>query len=418
MRNVILKMVPKLNLYIVWILCLGVVFFLTATKIAPVIDYHNSDFFTFWLSGRLIAQGDNPYLAGTWIQGHHQYGVTWIPNPTFIYPLPLSFIFVPLAILPLYDAFVIWMIFSQFMIVLAVALLLKSYPEHLKKILVLPLIIETAIFRPTLLTLHNGQLTALLLFVMALTVYFWEQGKWWQGCILLPILALKPNLGVPIIILISFYLLFRKQITALAVIAASGLVLLFAGLVQNPHWVVEFWGAGNTKLSQMFGYSPTVWGLSAFLCGYKRGCTVGWGALGVFILIVGYVILLGRVHHKLSPALLISFVISIVLLITPYTWSYDQLLLLLPVVIITMGLAARGYRFLPVALLFLMIDILAFVLLGIVTMVEKDLWYVILPISILTLLVWYLLTGKPADQAVVVEQFRQLSEISDQSREL
>ena len=408
-------MVSKLNRYLVWILCLVALSFLAAIKIVPLIDYHNSDFFTFWLSGRLVAQGEDPYLAKTWLQGHHKYGATWIPNQTFIYPLPLSFIFIPIAFLPLYHAFVLWMVLSQFMIVLAVALLLKSYPEHLQKIFILPLIIGTAIFRPALLTLHNGQLTALLLFVLALTVYFWEQGKWWQGCILLPILALKPNLGVPMIILFAFYLLLRRQGKALLVVAASGLVLLLAGLVQDPHWVVEFWGAGNTKLSQMFGYSPTVWGLSAFLCGYNRVCTVGWGALAVFLLVLGYVILLGRGHQHLSPALIVSFVICIVLLITPYTWSYDQLLLLLPIVIITMGLATRGYRFLPVVLIFITIDILAFILLGINARVGKDLWYVILPISILTLLLLYLLTDKPAYQAVKVQQLMQTPEILDQS---
>jgi len=39
---------------------------------------------------------------------------------------------------------------------------------------------------------------------------------------------------------------------------------------------------------------------------------------------------------------------------------------------VTMGLAERGYRFLPVALLFLTIDILAILLLGISATFERD----------------------------------------------
>src|SRR5512146_543776 len=85
---------------------LGAVFWLVALKVISPVDYANSDFFTFWLSGHLAALGQDPYVAGTWIAAHYQFGATWIPNATFIYPQPLSLLFIPLGLLPVHGAFV------------------------------------------------------------------------------------------------------------------------------------------------------------------------------------------------------------------------------------------------------------------------------------------------------------------------
>jgi hypothetical protein len=57
-----------------------------------------------------------------------------------------------------------------------------------------------------------------------------------------------------------------------------------------------------------------------------------------------------------------------------------------------MSLARKGYRFLPVALLSLIVDILAFLMLGISATFERDLWNAIIPLSIAFLLTWYLAT--------------------------
>jgi hypothetical protein len=113
--------------------------------------------------------------------------------------------------------------------------------------------------------------------MLSFTVYFRERGKWWQGCVFLPILALKPNLGIPIILLLSFYLVLRRKILALVAGGFSGLVLIYVGLVQNPNWIVEFWRAGNTKLSTMFGFSPTIWGALHFSVGTIQVVLFLWG---------------------------------------------------------------------------------------------------------------------------------------------
>jgi hypothetical protein len=250
-------------------LIIVVLFFLTANSIVNSVDYHNSDFFTFWLSGRLASQGLNPYDSQTWVSGHHQYGAAWIPNETFIYPLQVSLLFVPLGILDLFQAYVAWDVLLQFMILIAIILLMQATSSQSVKSYYLPLIGGAVIFRPTLITLVNGQFSGFLLLVLAVMVYFWENGKWKLGAALIPFLALKPNLGVPIIGLLGIYLVQQKKVSALITAALSGLLLIIVGWIQNPRWLIEFWNAGNIKISQMFGFAPNIWGITNYMCRYN-----------------------------------------------------------------------------------------------------------------------------------------------------
>src|SRR5262245_11735010 len=59
----------------------------------------NTDFFTFWAAGHLIAARQNPYDTAEWVATHQAAGSTSMPNPTFVYPLPLALLFAPLGIL-------------------------------------------------------------------------------------------------------------------------------------------------------------------------------------------------------------------------------------------------------------------------------------------------------------------------------
>jgi len=387
----------KANIHRYWHIILtpmlGILFFYIAIRIVDPVKYPNNDFFTFWLGGHLSALGQNPYLTDIWIGGHHEFGASWIPNTTFIYPLPLALFFVPLGLIPLYQAYVVWVLLTQYMITLSVALLLSFYPARLKKSYILPITAGVILFRPTLLTLINGQLSGFLLFVIVCIIWLWERGRWREGAVLLPILALKPNLGVPLILLLSFYLILELRITSLITGVISGLCLLATGFVQNFQWISEFWMAGNTKLSQTFGYSPTIWGLSALICDHKLNCSIGYGSVvGLFILI-GFVGLLVNKQRSASPALVVGLAITVMLLLTPYTWPYDQILLIIPIITVMMNLASRRNRFALISSIFLVLDIAAIGLLKISAEVELEIWNVMIPLAVLALVCWYLVKG-------------------------
>ncbi len=376
----------------------GALFFAAALKAVSPVDYANSDFFTFWLSGHLAAKGQDPYLASTWTGAHQQFGATWIPNATFIYPQPLSLMFVPLGLLPLYTAFIIWAVVSQFMIVASLVLLLRARPDLQASHLVLPLAAGVIIFRPTMVTLHNGQLAGLLLLVESAVVYLWERGKWGQGAVLLPILALKPNLGVPVILFLSIYLVYRRQARALLLGALAGVLLIALGLLQNPAWIGEFWHAGNSKLSQIFGSAPTIWGISAYYCSHQRPCSVAFGTVGATVILIGCAWLVWSRRRALSPMNGVALASTAMLLLTPTAWPYDQLLLVIPVLAATLGLAEAQYPFLPTALIFLAVDVIAWVLLGISASTQTEIWNAAIPLIVLGLIAWHMSADRSARQ--------------------
>lgn len=363
---------------------LGVVCCAIAARIVDAIDYHNNDFFTFWLAGRLVVQGGDPYSPAQWVAGHHEYGVTWIPNQAFVYPLPLSLFFAPLGLLSLHQAYVAWVALSQGMFLAALLLLLSREPApRIRSALSAPLLVGLVFFRPTILTLFNGQLTAWLLLLLAAAVWLWEKGHWGWGGALLALLALKPNLGGPLLILLAVWLLFQKRFKSILALLLGGLALLLIGVLQKPLWVADYWHIGNTKVAETFGGSPTVWGLGTLLCGRGSPCMAVFGGIAALLLVLGFLWLIYKWGVKARPLAVVSLAATITLLVTPYTWTYDQALLILPIAAVTFAWARRS--FLQATLVFLGIDILTVVLLFFNAALGIEILNALIPLTVLGL---------------------------------
>lgn len=370
-----------------WLLALtvlGVVCYAIAARIVELTDYHHTDndFFTFWLAGRLVSQGGNPYDTSAWVAGYRQFEMSVLPNPAFLYPLPLALLYLPLGMLPFQTAYILWVMLLQLMLVASLGLLLALDASPRSKLLLIPLLAGAILFRPTILTLFQGQLSGLLLFILTGMVFLWKRGKWAWGGVLLSLLGLKPNIGGPLIILLSLWLLSRKQFTPLLVIFASGITLIGIGLIQNPYWLVEYWQVGNAKLTETFGGSPTLWGLSALVCKNQIRCTLPVGGAAAILVIAGFAWLVFKIRIP-GPLTVISLAVTVTLLVTPYTWTYDQALLILPIAAVTLALARDGL--LRATFLFLAIDILAVILLFFNTAMEIEILNALVPLAILGL---------------------------------
>ena len=386
----------EMNKPLLLVLIVLVVCFTLSVYITNSIDYLNSDFFTFWLSGHLVSQGEDPYNAEVWVGGHHQFGASWIPNQTFIYPMPVAQLFAPLGRLSTYQALVIWNFLTQLFILVSVFLILRIKHRGDRKNYTFPIIAGLIFFRPAMLTLRYGQLSGLLLLLIAVIIYFWEKEEWYTGALLMPFLCFKPNLGVPIFGLLVLYLLSRKKYRPILAALASGIVLILVGCLQDPNWLIKFWQAGNTKLAQTFGYSPTVWGVLSYWCKYEFSCVL-WAGLTTSILILllyGY-ILLSR-GKDFTPSLAIGLVVVITLLVTPYTWPYDQVLLVVSIIVFMLKLADFGYPYLLIAPFFLLIDILAIVTQILSVPIQIEIWNTAIPMAMLVVFLWLLLFNRHA----------------------
>ena len=372
---------------------LGIACFVVAILIVNSIDYHNNDFFTFWLAGHLVTQAGDPYSPAQWVAGHHAFGVTWIPNQAYVYPLPLSLLFAPLGWLSLYRAFIIWVALSIMMILAALALLLKT--KAASGGLIIPLVIGITFFRPTIQTLFTGQISGWLLLLLAVSAYLWEKGRWEWGSLLLPLLMLKPNLGAPLVFLLGVWLLFQKRYRAILAMVCMGMLLLVIGLLQNPHWLSAYWSIGNTKMAATFGGSPTVWGLGALIGHNQTIVTLIIGGIAGLVVLIGFFRAILPVGASARPLRVLALAVCVTLLVTPYTWTYDQLLLVLPLTALILAASRSGVRFMLTAILFVGLDVLAVILLFFDTMLQVEILNVLIPLVVFGLCLWRLDTRHP-----------------------
>jgi arabinofuranan 3-O-arabinosyltransferase len=365
---------------------------LLAIRIVGSMDYHHqdNDFFTFWLAGHLVTLGGSPYDPAQWVAGYHQFEIGFIPNKTFLYPLPLALLLAPLGFLPFHTAYIVWVTLIQLMIIVSLAVLLSLESHPRAKFFFIPLLAGIILFRPTILTLIQGQVSGLILFILAWIVFLWRKGNWFWGGLLLGLLALKPNLGIIIIVLLAIWLILQKRWAALFGTLTCGIFILIAGLVVDRNWVSEYWRVGANKLAETFGGSPTVWGLGALISHNHAAATLIIGGLVGLMILLGFFRVILRSRPALSSLGVSALIVTVTLLIAPYTWTYDQLLLVLPITAMVLAMDRMGAPFPLTFGIFLGIDALCVILLIFNTMYQVEILNVVIPIIVFGLCLWWL----------------------------
>jgi hypothetical protein len=381
------------------ILLLSLASYVLAVRMVSSIDYlkYGTDFSSFWMAGKLILQGKNPYDIVAWGEGFQRFELGFLLTPVFLYPLPLALLMTPLSLMPFYSAYIIWVALTQLTIIACLVILLTMENNLRRKFFFIPLFIGIMFFRPTILTLTQGQVSGLFLFVLVWIAFLWQKRKWFWGGFLLGLLALKPNLGIIIIVLVAIWLLLNKNWRALCGTLISGIIALIAGLIYNPAWVVQYLHVGSNKLVETFGGSPTVWGLGALISHNQITATLIIGSLAGLLVLFGFFRVLLYSHATMRPVDVVALAVSVTLLVTPYTWTYDQLLLILPLTTAILAMDRMGARFMVTASVFLAIDGLAVILLIFDTLKQVEIWNVLVPLAVFGLCLLYLTRRIPSD---------------------
>lgn len=367
---------------------LCIIFLWSAHAIVHSIDYKNSDFFTLWLAGRMVWTGENPYSSENWVNAHLKYGVTWISNNISPYPLAVGLLFAPLGRLSLHEAYIIWVFASQVMIILSLFVLLSMFPDTRVKYYLLPSILAAFLFRPTIVTFRNGQLSAWLLWIICIAILLWYYRLWFWGGLVLGLLALKPTIGGPILLVVSLWLLWQKHFRAILGLSITLLASFLVGFYFDPNWVKHFLQIGNRKLTMTFGDSPTIWGIGSAFCHRQFYCTVTVGGFLTLLISIALLYYIWKYRHALSPLAVLGLIIPWTILITPYIWAYDQTILLIPITAMTMNWIKKGWPFLTIALIPIGLSILSIGLIFVALQIGRDIWSSILPLLILLLSLW------------------------------
>jgi hypothetical protein len=312
----------------------GVSFFATQT-----IDAHKKDFAAYWQAGHMILTGQNIYNPQEWDMVRSIYKTAFHSEPTFQYPLPFAIFMAPLALFFVQDAYTLWVFFALVAILASILILSGFYPDR-SMYLELAAVAGIFLFRPVFIVIFNGQILPPLLFSVALAIFFFRKEKWFIGGFILTILGLKPSIGIPILVLVGFWLIIKKRWTALAGMGIGAILLFLIGALYNPHWVIDYLSIGQNSFSKYNGLQATLWGLAGMTFQENSwklliGAILACGTLAL----EGYFLARKKVCDE--PFAAMATILPAGLLAAPYSWAYDQILLIVSMIYILICIAKR-----------------------------------------------------------------------------
>ena len=139
--------------------------------------------------------------------------------------------------------------------------------------------------------------------------------------------------------------------------------------------------------------TPTLWGLAGLSCGMDADCTTIVGAITFIILSIAAILLTIKYAKSWSIWMAGSLFVLLTLLITPYLWAYDQILLILPIMTIVHTLHELKAKYLVISLLPLLFASISLLLLTLAIGQQHDVFSILLTLITGVLLylavIWY-----------------------------
>ena len=397
--------IKKILEIIATVVLIGGMIFLRVRISAANFDFQSSNFTFFWLAGRMVLENENPYDETQYLAGHETYGIKWQPNRIFPYPLPLAVFCIPLGLLSLPTAYIVWQVITLVIVAVTIFVLLNHWKEAAPRRLFVPIFASLFFFGPLYLTLHTGSIGAFALLAILGTILLLEKDKSLLAGMVLSLTILKPPQGLTILFLAGIWFLARRDWKAIFGVAIGGLGLLIVGMIQDPMWVIKFRSAGEAVMDRTLGVHSNVWAFSYLACGEASPCSMLLGAAGSIPLLGLGGFFLWKNQAKLSAWEAFNIIIPIAFVTTVYLWGYDQILYIIPIVWIVGTLVVRTKSYLYAFIFLIVLDISSFYALVQLASTDKDLWSLAATVIVLSMVLGltYLNWKRPLQQAVQVE---------------
>ncbi len=367
---------------------IGGMIFLRARISATSFDFQSSNFTFFWLAGRMITEGENPYNEVQYLAGHETYGIKWQPNKIFPYPLPLAVFCIPFGLLSLPAAYITWQVITLLTVAMTIFIFLAQFQTLPQRRLLIPVFAAMFFFGPLYLTLHTGSIGALALLSVAGAILLFEKDKPLQAGILLSLIMLKPPQGFTILILAGIWLYARRDWKAVTGIVIGGITLLLIGLIQDPLWVLKFSTASKAVMERTLGVHSNVWAFSYLACkGASHCATILGGAMGTTLLGFGG-LFLWKNQSRLTAWESFNIILPIGFMSTIYLWAYDQLPYIIPIIWIAGTLVKKTRSYIFTFIFLILLDLVSFFALIKLAGDSNDLWSLGTSILVLGLTLW------------------------------
>ncbi|GMQ77909.1 MAG: hypothetical protein BMS9Abin02_0400 [Anaerolineae bacterium] len=304
-----LNLPPKLkgrwlvNLAVGLVLAVGVIWF--AANFSYVSwDFRNN----LWGPSRLLVQGQSPYRLDLLFERG---------NPVWLHPaigafFPLGWISFPLAAN-------LWLIANAAILIAIIMLVARS---KISLLLFAAVSLIVILFPPTITHIQLGQFTLLAMLLFMVAAIYSQTLPIPAIALMIAITLAKPQLGVLVIpgIILSIYRHrgARAAVALTLLTALSIFVLSIPLFIAEPQWVADFLAAigKNPAYLQPSSYSllPHQFGDFGFLL---------WLIFGLIVFVINL-----SLWWRHPPERAILWSLALTPLVTPYTWSWDFVLVL------------------------------------------------------------------------------------------
>ena len=278
----------------------------------------DNDFSGIWAGGRAIVLGLDPYDAASWQETAVSLQGQSPESRVYGYPGWIAVAMIPLGLLPVRDAALVWMVAGIALAAIAVRALLRSRVRGLPAAHTL-VGLSLLMSQPALVAFYDGQWSFALLALTCVAILLMHRRPALAGLAGAAAVLAKPQLFLIALPALARDAPRRSAVAALALIAAAiGLSLALA-----PGWPAEYL---RHVLQARLPDRPRVTTLPTALFDLIGPAGLWLAALALVALALAS-LAFRRGDARLAVALSISLAFA------PYTWSYDQLLLLVPLVL-------------------------------------------------------------------------------------
>jgi hypothetical protein len=238
-----------------------------------------------------------------------------------------------LGLLPAKAAATLWFELNLIMLFFSVWLLTDGWSSGRLRLLAFPLAL---FFLPVLGALSVGQYSFPVLLGTSLLIYSLRRENIGLTTLGVVLLTFKPHIGALILISALIYLIVNKSNFGQRAIRSILMLVSFLfiiGFLADPAWplsytkmLLNYQGEGNVSTCSECASLP-VWLSRWFFDG-----SLGQAIIVAIVLLMIPVLLFYRVRSKLlkSPELLLNIALLVTLLVSPYLYNYDFILLLVP----------------------------------------------------------------------------------------
>jgi hypothetical protein len=295
--------------------------------------FRQIDLAGFWAGPRALLDGVDPYDVSQWQPAVARLGTQRTADLVYGYPPWMLVALVPLALFPLGLVTLVWTVVGITLAVVGIWVLLRTVVPGWP--LFYGLVGATLLAsQPAIVTFYSGQWTFLLLGALAFLIALWLNGRELHAALLAAAFVVKPHLFVFAALGLARAAHATGRDRALAVAAVAAVTPVGVVVLARPDWSV-IWvreiAAGRAVEDPRAATLPAALG---DLLG-----PVGLG-LGVVLLLVA-IALAWRFDPRGEAALALWIAISLTAAV--YIWSYDHLLLLIPL-IIAAGITREGSK--------------------------------------------------------------------------